>query len=213
MGITKPLAALAAVMVLSLAGCSKDKSTEANQTKTDPANDKVSAGAEATPPSDPVSAKSADAAAAQVKKPVVPKDDDKTISDTEKKPTDDNDKPDDADEPPVRKATKCEDLKKSVNRAIAAIDRRCASDDDCDEDGFGCPFGCMLAIRKGANVSHAERKAARYHEQCGRCKYRCKAGGQTKCVTKRCTRVYPDAKKDPIDIIIKKGSEPDGQRN
>lgn len=93
-------------------------------------------------------------------------------------------------EPPVRKATKCEDLERQVERAIAALDRSCKADTDCEATGFGCPFGCTVPVRKGADTSIVEKKADRYHNMCGQCKYRCKRM-DVACVKGTCTAVEP----------------------
>jgi sugar lactone lactonase YvrE len=101
----------------------------------------------------------------------------------------------------VRKETKCEDLKKQVERAMAALDRSCKADDDCDATGFGCPFGCIVPVRKGANTSIVEKKADRYHDMCGQCKYRCKRM-DVACVKNKCTAVEPAGSKKTTTIDL-----------
>lgn len=77
-------------------------------------------------------------------------------------------------------------------RERIADSRFCESDADCQLINPGCPFGCLVGVRKDQAPSITDALSA-YREQaseaCGSCTYECPDQDDVKCLDNFCTPV------------------------
>jgi hypothetical protein len=77
-------------------------------------------------------------------------------------------------------------LRREFDQTVAA-NISCKKSSDCKVIAPGCPFGCHVAVARGA-VSEVERRARELakESEC-RCMHRCTAAPRAQCVHNKCT--------------------------